>query len=164
MPDFLTFTGTVSQTFWGFRADTPDNPIVPEAELNWLRDNPRQVARIRRFEVLMDSELNLSVPTFVFSLRVLDPRVAEGFRLATVYLPGVAPYNFDKEMTLDERWPSAEGRSKEENDFVLTALNEAARTGELWAETILRSIVLPDTSALDPEDWALDFTPFQSKT
>jgi hypothetical protein len=161
---FSTFTGPVSQTLWGFRADTLNNPIVPDAELNWLRDNPQQVARIRRLEVLLDDELNLIVPTFVFSLRFLDPRVAEGFRLATVYLPGAAPYNFDADVSLDEHWPSAEGRPKEENDFVLTALNEAARTGELWAGTILRSIVLPDTSGLDPEDWGLDFTPFQSRT
>lgn len=166
MPDFpfSTYTGVTSKPLWGFRADTPDNPIVPEDDLKWLRDNPRQVARIHRFEVLLDRELDLSAPIFVLALRVLDDREAMGWRLATVSLPGPAPFSFDAETTLDDKWPDVEGKPDNENEFVLIALNEAAYTGELWAEPILRSLVLPDTSGLDPEDWGLDFTPYKPRT
>lgn len=163
-PPFSTHTGFIQQTLECFRSDAQQDRIVPDAELTWLRENPRQVARIRHVEVLMDADLKLTVPAFVFSLRLLDPREADGWRLATVFLPGVGAYNFDADQTLEEVWASMEGDPAKENDFVLNALNEAVYTGELWAEQIIRSLVLPDTSALDPEDWGLDFTPYRTRT
>lgn len=163
MPELHTFTGGTTRPLWSFRLDTPNNPIVPADEERWLRENPRQVARIRRLEVLMHAELNHSEPMFVFSIRLLDPRKAEGWRLATVALPGTAPYNYEDETTLDEVWRSMQGGAEKENDFVLSALNEAVCTGEMWAEPILNLIVLPDPSFLDPDGWGLDFTPYDPK-
>ena len=81
-----------------------------------------------------------------------------------VYLHGTAYGSFDADTTLDEHWPNAEGRPERENQFVLNALNEAIYAGELWAEPILRSLVLPDPSGLDPEDWGVDFTPYRTRT
>lgn len=164
MPDFFTFTGVVSQTLASARTDPQNDPIVPEAELKWLGENPRQIARIRRIDLLMDDEHNLSVPMFGFSLRVLDPRETEGWRLATIYLPGAAPHSIDADETLDEVWRSVENDPVKENDFVLSAMDEAVYAGESWAEPLLRSLVLPDLSLLDPENWGLDFTPYKHRT
>jgi hypothetical protein len=165
LPEFQTFTGPVSKPLWGFRVDTPDRPITPAEELKWLRDNPARVARVRRYDVPLLPEINLSLPTFVFSLRLLDPREPDGWRLATISLPGTSAYNFEGETTLDDVWRSAAGDPAKENDFVLTALNEAACTGEDagWANAVLNLLVLPNTSLLDPDDWGGDFTPYQPK-
>ena len=159
-----TFTGPVSQPLWRFRADSPTDPIVPDAELTWLRENPQQVARIRRVDRRIDGKLKRTIPTFAMSVRILDPREAEGWRVAFIHLPGNAPYNLDSEETLDAVWRSVAHDPFKENDFVLTALNEAVYTGEAWAEAVLRSLVLPDLSGLDPKGWGQDFTPCKNLT
>lgn len=163
MPQLFGFTGPVSRPLWHFRNDTPDQPIVPEDEQQWLRENPKQVGRIHRREVLSDPELKLIVPTFVFSVRMLDDREPEGWRYASFYLPGVASYSWDAEQSLEDVWPSFKGDPTKENEFLLTALDEAAYTGESWAEAVIRSLALPDPSLLDPERWGLDFTPVRTK-
>lgn len=163
MPSFYTFTGPLIQPLRPLFDDNGDR-LDAEAERTWLRDNPRQVARVRRVEVLLsDTPFDVTMPLFVFSLRVLDPREAEGWRLATVSLPAVAAYCDDRGETLDEAWPSMEGDPAKECAFVLAALMEAIYVGESWAEPILRALVLPDPFLLNPDDWGLDFTPYDPR-
>lgn len=165
MNSFYTFTDSLSTTTT-LRPlfDEKGERIDGEAERTWLRDNPRQVARIRRVEVfLSETPFDIIQPMFVFSLRVLDPRETEGWRLATVALPAVSAYCDDRGETLDEAWPNMKADPAKESAFVLTALMEAVYVGETWAEPILRSLVLPDPSRLDPDDWGLDFTPFDPR-
>ena len=163
MPSFYTFTGPLISPLRPL-FDEKGNPLDPEVERAWLRDNPRQVARIRRVEVLLsETPIKIIEPMFLFSLRVLDPREADGWRLATVALPGVSAYCDDKGETLDDAWPNMKGDPAKESDFVLSALMEAVYVGESWAEPMLRSLVLPDTSGLDPDEWGLDFTPYDHR-
>ena len=78
LPSFYTFTGPIISPILRPTFDEKGDRLDPEAERKWLRDNPRQVARIRRVEVLLsETPLEIIEPMFLFSLRGLDARAAD---------------------------------------------------------------------------------------
>lgn len=161
-----TFTGPVPQACPPLRDAAGNKIIIPDAEREWLRQNPRQVARVRRLEIPSGSaDLPISIPVFCFSLRLFDRRQHDGWQLATVDLSAMSPFCAEEDdgVSLDDVWPDFEGDPVKENHFVLSALTEAAYTGAGWAAAIVRLLALPDTSGLDPEDWGADFTPYDPK-
>lgn len=167
MADCLyTFTGPVPEAFPPLRDAAGNKIIIPDAEREWLRRNPRQIARVRRVEIPSGNPaFPISTPVFLFSLRVSDRRQADGWLLATIDLPAMSPFCADDDdgESLDDVWPDMEGDPEQENHFVLSALAEAAYTGAGWAAAILRLLALPDTSGLDAEGWGADFTPYDPK-
>lgn len=139
--------------------------INPQQEAEWLRQNPQHIARIHRFELPLGGglapDLGVTIPTFVFSVRVFDIRQNEGWRLATFALPASAHFNWEADVTLDDAWGRRKAGTTWLNEFVLQALDEAAHTGAGEFGAILKLLVLPEVTALDPDGaWAADFQPY----
>lgn len=159
------FTGIITEPLRGLGPEGYTiQPPTRDEEADWLRENPRQVARIRRIEVPLDETLcDIKHGQFTFSIRLRDDNAPEGWRLARFHLPAMADYDWDAGQTLDDVWPQMAGNPEQENLFVLRALNEAVYTGNGWAEAVMRSLILFDKSGLDPEEWSQDFTPHSPK-
>lgn len=166
MPELLNiFAGNASPALNPLRDKKGRELITPQAEAEWLRKNPQNVARIRRVEIPLGRglvpNLGLTVPTFFFSVRVYDHRQNDGWRLATLSLPAAVNFSYDGDQSLDDVWPELNQNLQGKNEFVLRALDEAAYTGEGVFGAVLELLVLPDPSALDPEGpWAEAFRPY----
>lgn len=166
---FHTFTGVTRVRPSAMRDKRGREIINPDAEKDWLRQNPQAVARVHRLELPLGrglrESLGITIRTFIFSVRVFDPRQDKGWRLASLALPADAHFYWEADVSLEDAWPRMNGSTTGQNEFVLQALDEAAYHGDGEFGAVLELLVLPDPSALDPDGpWVADFKPYRAAT
>ena len=141
---YHTFTGPVSRLV----NDDPGAPSNRDAQRQWLIEHPTHVARIqmitdptypRHFLKKNTARAGRRVDAesvFAFTLRVIDPREAIGWRAATIILPGTSWFDHDEGIAIMARWRVTEVDVHRENEFVLRVLNEASYLGDTAMEAV----------------------------
>ncbi|THD82413.1 hypothetical protein E7811_15325 [Aliigemmobacter aestuarii] len=118
------------------------------SDLQWLRDNPEAVSRIRTFR----DETRTDKRVLLLTVRVLNPSALDGW--TPVCLEGHPAHLASDAARTWTQNPTV----RHANDLALHVITADADVDAGHALTVLRLLVLPDLSELSP-NWAAMFAP-----